>query len=362
MGERQLVLVGGGHAHALVLRTWAQHGRPRARIVLVSPEAHSPYSGMLPGHVAGHYGWGEMHVDLARLAARAGVERIEDRVVGLDLARRRAMLERGQALAFDLLSLDTGSTSGLPGLEAAVPVKPLGPFLQRWSAFVAAPRGEVRVVGGGLGGIELALAMAHRLAGQVPVTLVERGERIAPTLAPHVQAKLAAVLAAAGVTVRTRTSAETLDAAAGFTVAAAGARPAPWLAAAGLGLDPAGFVRVDAHLRSVTHPAVFAAGDVAHMDASPREKAGVFAVRQGPVLARILAAGVDGEPLPDFRPQTDYLRLISLGRKRALAVKYGRAVGGTGPLGALLWRWKDRIDRGFMAAVGTAADRAPSDA
>ncbi|MFP4126825.1 MAG: FAD-dependent oxidoreductase, partial [Alphaproteobacteria bacterium] len=145
---------------------------------------------------------------------------------------------------------------------------------------------------------------------------------------------------------------ETLPA--GFVTAAVGARPAPWLAESGLAVTDEGFVEVDAQLRSVSDPRVFAVGDVAHMTASPRPKAGVFAVRQGPVLDAVLRATLAGEPLPAYAPQGDYLRLISLGAKRALALKYGLVAGGTGPLGAILWRLKDRIDRRFMAALEVA--------
>ncbi|MFP4270953.1 MAG: FAD-dependent oxidoreductase, partial [Alphaproteobacteria bacterium] len=171
--------------------------------------------------------------------------------------------------------------------------------------------------------------------------------------------------AARGVAVRSETEAaafshdgvhtaagETLPA--GFVTAAVGARPAPWLAESGLAVTDEGFVEVDAQLRSVSDPRVFAVGDVAHMTASPRPKAGVFAVRQGPVLDAVLRATLAGEPLPAYAPQGDYLRLISLGAKRALALKYGLVAGGTGPLGAILWRLKDRIDRRFMAALEVA--------
>jgi selenide,water dikinase len=180
-----------------------------------------------------------------------------------------------------------------------------------------------------------------------------------------VRRRLHRALDANGVTVRPATEAAAVDDAgvrttagervdAGFVTAAVGARPAPWLAGSGLAVTDDGFVAVDRQLRSTSHGHVFAAGDVAHL-ADPRPKAGVFAVRQGPVLHAALTATLAGREPPTYTPQADYLRLISLGGKRALAVKYGRAVGGTGPLGALLWRLKDRIDRKFMATVDAGA-------
>jgi selenide,water dikinase len=209
------------------------------------------------------------------------------------------------------------------------------------------------------------MAMTHRLGREARVTLVERGPDIARELPSNARSRLRRALDAQGVSVRTDTEATAVDAGgvrtrgngrieAAFVTAAVGARPAPWLAESGLAVTPAGFVEVDAHLRARRHGHVFAAGDVAHL-ADPRPKAGVFAVRQGPVLHAALTATLAGRELPTYAPQADYLRLISLGARRALAVKYGRAVGGTGPLGALLWRLKDRIDRKFMATVDVGA-------
>lgn len=378
MARARLVLVGGGHAHALVLQDWAERGAPDADVTLISPEAHSPYSGMLPGHVAGHYDWRAFHVDLARLATRAGVKRLPDRVVGLDLAAQEAHLASDGRLPFDLLALDTGSTSGLPTLpgsaEHVVPIKPLGPFLAQWEAFldgpaIGRPSPAVVVLGGGLGGIELVLAITHRLrtlrSDRPParITLVEQASRLAPTLAAALGARLFRLVESAGIDIRlgqsaTRFATDHVELADGtqvesdLVVAAAGARPASWLGASGLEVTAAGFVRVDERLASISHPSIMAAGDVAHLEKSPREKAGVFAVRQGPVLARIVEARLRGEAGPAFRPQRDYLRLVSLGDRRALALKHGLMLGGRGALGALLWRLKDSIDKRFMRKVG----------
>jgi selenide,water dikinase len=368
MARRTLVLVGGGHAHALTLLAWARAPLADVRLVVLSPHRHTPYSGMLPGYVAGHYAWDDFHVDLAPLAHAAGAELILDRATGLDPVAGRVHRADGPALDFDLCSLDTGSTSEPPPLPGHAhhlhPVKPIDRFLDAWHGFLdavaagAAPRAAV--LGGGVGGTELALAMAQRLGRDAGVALIERGPTIAGELPAGARRRLRAALAELGVSVHTDTEAaafasdgvetaagETI--AAGFATAAVGARPAPWLAASGLAVTDAGFVKVDAQLRSSSHPAVFAVGDVAHMTASPRPKAGVFAVRQGPVLDAALRAALAGGELPTYAPQRDYLRLISLGGKWALALKYGVVAGGRGPLGAVLWRLKDRIDRRFMA-------------
>jgi selenide,water dikinase len=118
----------------------------------------------------------------------------------------------------------------------------------------------------------------------------------------------------------------------------------PWLAASGLASDPRGFVQIDDTLRSPSHPFVFAAGDCATQIAHPRPKSGVFAVRQGPPLAANLRRRLHSESPTAYVPQRHALALISTGGKHAVASR--------GPFvfeGDWVWRWKDRIDRAFMA-------------
>jgi selenide,water dikinase len=129
---------------------------------------------------------------------------------------------------------------------------------------------------------------------------------------------------------------------AAFFASVAGALPAVWLTGTGLALRD-GFVRVDPTLRSISHETLFAVGDCAHMDQSPRPKAGVFAVRQAPILYDNLQATLSGQRLRPFRPQKDYLKLISLGTQRAVAEKWGLSLSLPG-----LWTWKDQIDQQFL--------------
>ena len=126
---KDLVLVGGGHAHAIALRQWGMQPLPGVRLTLVSDTAHAAYSGMLPGHVAGFYSYDQAHIDLRRLARFAGAQFYRDRATGLDLARNRVLCRDRPPVAFDCVSLDTGSVpaaDGVPGAaEHAVPAKPV---------------------------------------------------------------------------------------------------------------------------------------------------------------------------------------------------------------------------------------------
>lgn len=355
---RDLVLVGGGHAHALALRMWAMDPLPGVRLTLISPEPVAAYSGMLPGVVAGHYPAGAIELDLVRLAGIAGARLILAPATGIDRAARRVMVAGRAPVAYDLLSLDIGITSAMPDLpgfaEHGVPAKPLDAFAAAWEAFMAArPRGaRVVVIGGGIAGVELALAARRRSGAEV--TIVERDRALA-AVGRGARAALLAHLAEADVTLREGVAAVAVEAGAvlladgtrmpsDFTLGAARATAQGWPGASGLAAEPGGFVRVLPSLQTETDPLIFAAGDMAHMVESPRPKAGVFAVRQAPVLFHNLRAALAGRPLRPYRPQRDYLKLISTGGKGAVADKWGLRFDG-----AWLWRWKDRIDRRFMA-------------
>jgi selenide, water dikinase len=360
---RDLVLVGGGHAHALVLLSWAMRPLPGVRLTLIDPEPVGPYTGMLPGLIAGHYGRAALEMDLVRLARHAGARLVAGRAEGLDAAAGKVRVPGRPPVCFDVVSLDIGITSAMPELpgfaDHAAAVKPLGPFAGRWEAFVArieagrAPA-EIAVIGAGVGGVEVALAMAHRLR-HVPrrrITLIEREQAILPGFAGagrlrrHLRAAGVDVLAGAEVAAIAADHVRLADGRcvpAALALGAAGGRPQSWLAETGLHLTD-GYVTVGETLASVSHATVFAAGDCVHLVHAPRPNAGVFAVRAAPVLAHNLRAALAGTAPRRFRPQRDYLKLVSLGGQAAVADKWGIALEG-----AWLWRLKDRIDRRFMA-------------
>jgi selenide, water dikinase len=354
---RDLVLIGGGHAHALVLRSWGMLPLPGARLTVIDPGPVTAYSGMLPGFVAGHYGRADLDIDLVRLTRFAGARLIMGHATGIDLTARLIKVEGRPPVAYDVASIDVGITSAMPELpgfaEHGVPAKPLTAFAARWDACRNADGDpNVTVIGGGVAGAELAMAMAHALKGRKgTVQIIERG-RLLAAMSPVARGLVRQSMSDLGITVIegatiTHVGSDRLHLADGqvihsdFTVGAAGAKPHDWIGRTDLDLHD-GFIAVDRFLHS-SDPAVFAAGDCAHMTDSPRPKAGVFAVRQAPVLFDNLCAALSGGDLRPYRPQRDYLKLVSLGGQKALAEKWG-----TARTGRLLWRWKDRIDRAFM--------------
>ena len=365
--SREIVLIGGGHTHALLLRAWGMSPLPGARLTVINPDPTAPYTGMLPGFVAGHYTRDALEIDLVKLARFANARLIFGRVTAMDRAAKRLTVPDRPDIAYDIASLDIGITSNMPTLpgftEHGIAAKPLGPFANRWQAHLDGPGGPCVVIGGGVAGIELALAMQHALGSRGTVTVIEAKTALEGIGAPT-RNQLRAALRTANIqlleqTTVTQVHADHVDLSNGdtipaaLTVGAAGARPFDWLADTGLDLT-AGFVTVDATLRTVTDPNIFAVGDCAHLSHAPRPKAGVFAVRAAPTLTTNLKAVASDTGLARFNPQSHYLKLISLGGKKALADKWGRSIGG-----AWAWTWKDRIDRAFMDRLSELPDMSP---
>lgn len=353
------MLLGGGHAHALVLRQFRNFISRNLDVILVSPGPAHTYSGMLPGVVAGHYAPGEAQIDLARLAREAGAELIQSRVLRLDAGTKQALLENGDAVGYDVASLNLGSLPdyfGVPGAgEHAIAVKPFDIFFARWRDLVEkgprAPR--IAIAGAGAGGVELAMAMKFALdrrnsGGSV---VLYSGENVfSPPLARRIRRaldRLAIALRAntpvtgvePGPAVLSPAGRERFDA----VFWTAGAAPLPMLRESGLRTDARGYVLVDPSLRSVSHPDVFAAGDTATLEGAAVPKSGVFAVRQARVLAENLKRIVRGAPMLDYVHRSANLALISCGGKYAIASR-----GGWSAEGRWAWWWKDWLDRRWI--------------
>lgn len=366
MFERDLVLVGGGHTHALLIRTLAMRPIPGVRVTLVSESTLTPYSGMLPGLVAGHYRADEVHIDLNRLCRWAGIRFIQGRVTGVNPSAKTLSVQHQPTLSYDKVSFDTGSTPdlSLPGARSfAVGVKPVSRFYAKWQQLLSSHDRERNtdtrhwgVVGAGAGGVELVLAMAHRLGPDrdVQLHLVYPGDRILSGypqrsaraaekalhrcgVVCHSNFKVAAVKKSG--LVAANGNALSLD----QTIWCTRAAGPEFLSQSGLDVTPAGFISVNRYLQSTSHPDVFAAGDVADMVFDPRPKAGVYAVRQAPFLYENLRLAFSGKPMKPTRLQRQFLSLLSLGGQQAVGHR-GLFVAS----GAWVWRWKDRIDRAFM--------------
>ncbi|HEY6131636.1 MAG TPA: selenide, water dikinase SelD [Halioglobus sp.] len=375
--RRDLVLVGGGHSHVLALRMLAMQPVAGLRITLVSPATHTPYSGMLPGLIAGHYRFEQAHIDLARLCQWAGARFIAAEVMAINPRARRLSRAGRPALDYDVVSIDVGSQPELdsvPGARTyATPVKPVAGLWQRWQALhgrIGAHRStevcRIAVVGGGAGSVELALAMSHRLRDQpLQIDLWCADPTIVQDYNKRARQAVLAALQRFGIGIHVNSPVTAVEPtclvlADGARAAydelfwCTGAAAAPWIAASGLDTDAQGFLAVRDTLQSRYDDHVFGAGDIATQINHPRPKSGVFAVRQAPVLAHNLRAALLEKPLRHHRPQKRFLSLISLGEQRATANK-----GLFSATGDWVWRWKDSIDRKFMARFAQLPARMP---
>lgn len=369
---KDLVLIGGGHTHVLVLRRFGMKRMPGVRLTVIARDIHTPYSGMLPGFIAGHYNFDDIHIDLAPLSRFAGARLYHDEAIGLDLENRKVLCQNRPPVSFDVLSIDIGATPVLdvPGAgEHATPVKPIGSLLDRWKRLtvrvLAAERSlQIGTVGAGAAGVEVTLAMQYALSRllaehgradcEPQFHLFSAAESILPTHGWFVRTKFHQVLRERGVQLHFDSAVSSVSTGEVQTsqgeafaidelIWATEAGTQRWPVEAGLDTDEKGFIRVDDTLQSTSHPGVFAVGDVAAVVNHPREKAGVFAVRQGKPLEANLRRALVGEPLEPFTPQRKFLSLITTGDRYAIASRGHWSVAG-----AWAWTWKDWIDRRFM--------------
>lgn len=336
----------------------------KVRLTLISDTRLTPYSGMLPGYISGHYTQAQTHIDLNKLAQAGNVRFIHGRVTGLDVDRKCIQVHNHPDIAYDKVSINVGSTPNLtvPGAkEFAVGVKPISQLTAIWANLLAHDyQGNIphwAVVGAGAAGVEIALAIAQRFSAQrkpIQLSLVQAGSALLANYQTGVQTRVHKALKDYNVTLVNdfrvaRVEQHQLVASDNQTLVMdksiwCTAATAPiWPKQAGLATDHQGFIAVNAYLQSTSHPDVFASGDVANMTHAPRPKAGVYAVRSAPFLVNNLRAVFQQRKFSKAKLQSNFLSLISLGDQTAVGQKMGLSFSGK-----WVWRWKDHIDLTFM--------------
>jgi pyridine nucleotide-disulfide oxidoreductase family protein len=370
----RLVLVGGGHAHLHVLADLAARPLAALDVTLVSPSRWHHSSGMVPGFLQGTYAEADLAIDLPELAGRAGARVVQAVARRVDADARVVETEQG-ALPFDVLSLDVGADPGglsVPGVaDHAMTIRPLRQAIEvreRVDALSASGRrGPVRltVVGAGAGGVEVALALHRRVrdAGPRPeVTLVEAATDVLPDYEVPARRRAAGILTRRGIAVVLGSAVDRVEAdgvtlaggrriATDLVVWLVGAAGPRLLADGRLPLDGRGFLLVDASLRSVSGAPIWGAGDCVTLADHPRTpKAGVYAVRQGPVLSKNLRAALGHGRPARYVPQRTFLSLLNTADGKALLRWHGLVSHSR-----VAWRLKDFIDRRFVGRYRSRA-------
>ena len=363
---RELALVGGGHAHIEVVRRWGLEPVADTRLTVFDPNPRPVYSGMVPGFIAGQYERHELEIDLPALCERVGAKFVEAAITKVTPRQREHQpeleLADGTTFACELASLDIGSTvAGVdsPGVrEFALPSRPIAALCARVGGLIEDTRSgdALHVVGGGAGGVELAFCIDARLraagAKFSGVTLITSDSVVLQNSPVRIRRRVERALARRSIRVLANTrvasvrksdlvlaSGETLPSAG--TVWVTGPASHPLAIASGLPVDARGFVKTQPTFQVDGQEKLFAVGDCASLPGM--QKAGVYAVRAGPLLDHNLRAVLLAGRLREYTPQHDFLSLLNLGDGSAIGSKWGFAFEGRA-----MMKLKDRIDRAFM--------------
>jgi selenide, water dikinase len=422
MGTKELVLVGGGHAHVYLLKQLGmahyQEMLQKHRVTLIAKDIHTPYSGMLPGFISGHYDFDEMHIDLQKLCDWSGIRIIHGACTVIEYNTQKngqgggsiqvidSTTGQQKMLRYDVLSLDVGSAptaddTSILKHPRVIPVKPIADFCRYYKDLVQSfqqspPTSEriICVVGGGAGGIELILSMQYKLlqilgeekSHLLKMVLVTRGATLLEGHNNGVQHRFGRVLSERNIKVHfgctvvgietekgnenrerfrlvlesnnkndTRHPSIVFDDCLWCTNAGAPG----WLSTCTpFPTNEGGFVEIDDTYQVRNFPGIFAAGDCCHNHTHPRPKAGVFAVRAGPPLLENIMTWITsspGEPV-QLKPHIPQSTFLGI---ISTGDKYAVASKGSWLAleGAWVWKWKDHIDTKWIKGYKELPER-----
>lgn len=371
--SQHLVLIGGGHSHAIALKEWKKNPIANVKLTLITNVLQTPYSGMLPGYIAGFYRFEETHIDLRKLAQFAHAKLVLTTAIALDLIKNQVICADCPPITFDILSIDIGSTPTLmniAGSEYVIPAKPVPQLLEAWEKVLNRVHREpenlvsISIVGGGAGGVELALNMRSRLQTILPSHLItfhlfHRGQKLLEHHNPWVSHKLEKILRERKVQVHLGETVQSIEVDGldiykinchsnlsintNYIFGVTQASAPDWIKHSDLSTDSSGFILIKNTLQTLSQENIFATGDIGTIPDHPRPKAGVFAVRQGKPLVENWRNFLLNKPLKPYFPQKTYLSLIGTGDKKAIA-----SWGNWGCQSRYLWTWKNYLDRQFM--------------
>lgn len=366
------MFAGAGHAHLYSLARLERFARAGVSVTVISPRFFW-YSGMGPGLLSGRYEAEDAGADVRAMAESGGARFIEGRVASIDADRRVVATEGGERVPYDALSLNVGSEVAMPpggaGSDRVFPVKPVSRLLDlRRRILRCEPWRTLRILvaGGGAAGCEAAanaLSLCRRRGREAAIRLVTGDARLLPGMPEGAGRRMAEWCRGNGIAVETGRRVSGIEGghvlfedgrreAADFLLLATGVHPPPLVKRSGMAVDEEGALRVDDRLQSVSHPGVFGAGDCIRFEPMPLQRAGVYAVRQAPILFENLLAALIGGELRAFRPQKKYLLILNLGDGTGLMTR-----GGFVASGRAAFLLKELLDRRFLREIRPARRR-----
>lgn len=378
--DKEVILIGGGHTHVLFLKMWADMPQENVRITLISPSVLTPYSGMLPGFIAGHYTYDQSHIDLSRLCQLAGVRFIQAAVVKIESKKQTVHLSGRPPLYYDCASINTGITPDTTvrgSAQHSIPIKPISELNRHWQSLlsrvtdktIASAAIRIGVVGGGAAAVEFIQAVAWKFSKEptvseqeIQLTLIQAGAGLPENYPSAVQNSLKRQFQKLNIKVAEHFSVEEVRESddGGYDLISKNrsiitltdvfwcthAKGAQWTAESDIAIDDSGFIKTNNTLEVIDANCVFAVGDCATIVSDPRPKAGVFAVRQARTLFRNLLAKLDNRALVQHKSQASFLSILTGGSQWAVASKGRFAIGAVVP--HWVWLWKRSIDQSFM--------------
>ena len=364
-----LVFIGGGHSHVIAIKEWGKKKMAGVKVTLISNVKYTPYSGMLPGFIAGYYDYEDTHINLEKLAQFAGIELIIDEVIDIKPEKKKVICQSSKIIDFDVLAIDIGSTPQKTEIKGAklytIPAKPIPYLLEKWQEIVTYCQGNpsssltISIIGGGAGGVELSLNMHQRLSHilapeKLTINLIHRGEKILNHQNQWASNQLTHILNKRKIKLHLETEIKEVKAqtvitkfdqkiSSDYTFLVTNPQPALWLKNNKIVTDKKGFILVKNTLQTINYHNIFATGDIATIQNTPCPKAGVFAVKQGKPLFKNICRYLRSQPLISYRPQYKYLNIIGTGEEKAVGV-WGKISCSS----SWLWSLKEWLDFNFM--------------
>ena len=349
---KQLVLVGGGHAHMVTLANLSKFIVKGHDVTVIAPSPYHYYSGMGPGMLGKVYAPEDIRFATQAVVEKQGGRFVPGKAVRVEPGTRSVHLESGETVAYDVVSFNVGSyvprfivkTDDTQDICAVKPIEKLIEAQARILELGAQQKTTISIIGGGPSAAEIAgnlWRLTRGFGANKPNIRIFAGQKFMSNFSEEIRKKVAGSLTKRRIEIleasyvkEVQTKMITTEAGqryhTDFVFLALGVKPAPIFVKSGLPAGPDGGLLVNSYLQSPQHPEIF-------------DKVGVYAVRQNPILFHNLMASLEKTALKPFDPGGDYLLVFNMGDDTGVLRKKWLLFGGR-----LAFAIKDYIDRKFM--------------